>query len=210
MSDGEHRFITELNKEIGEYEARDDIVFEYKQHIYEMKREQPRHHEFTYDELVQRLGSPLQIAKMWKKEITVTPKKMQWLFIISNIVIFLSGTLLTISYHIFELAWIDQLWHTLTNISFIIMFVYLLFWGLLGYEIGKEFGHRGRRLLQRTFGICIIPNIVFMYLVVFKVLPHEWFDPLLNVPFIMICIVFTALLYPVSMMGYRWGRKASV
>src|SRR5690625_7968821 len=90
------------------------------------------------------------------------------------------------------------------------MLMYILFWGLLGYEIGKEFGHRGYRLLKKTFVISIVPNLLLMYLIVFKVLPYEWFQPLLSFPFIVTAMFFTGLLFPVRWFGYRWGRKVSV
>lgn len=210
MSDGEQRYIQELADQMRHHNNHDEIIFEYEQHIYEMNYELPQDEQLTYDQIVARLGEPEQIAKMWRSEIKATPKKMQWLFVLMNAVIFLGGVILTISYHVFEFTFIDQLWYSLTNASFIIIFIYILFWGLLGYEIGREFGHRGRRLLQKTFLICMIPNVLFMYLVVVKVLPYKWFDPLLNIPFIIVCIIFIGLLYPVSIFGYLWGRKGSV
>jgi|SRR5690625_1345656 len=209
MIDGEQQFISELKQNIRHQRLRQQITLEYEHHIYEMKQELQKE-TVTYEQLTSRLGTPKEIAKLWQEEIQSTPNKMQWLFVVSNISIFLLGVLLTVSYHLFDFHWIDELWAIDTKIPFLIMIVYLLFWALLGYEIGREFGHRGRRLLRRTFIICILPNLLFMYLIVFKVLPYEWFDPLLNVPFIILCIMFTGLLYPISMLGYFWGRRASI
>ncbi|MFZ3578358.1 hypothetical protein [Virgibacillus sp. DJP39] len=90
------------------------------------------------------------------------------------------------------------------------MFAYILFWSLIGYEIGREFGHGGHKLLRKTFVISIVPNLVLMYLTIFKLIPLEWFQPLLSVPFIAACVITTGFLYPVSWIGYQWGRKASV
>lgn len=207
MNDTEEQFIQELEKELGKYREKENIIAEYKHHVYELIEENG---QATYQDLVKHLGTPREIAKVWKQEHGVTPKKTQWLFVLLNISIFIGGTLLTISYHFFQWNWIRQLWNGLTEIPFILMIIYVLFWGLLGYEIGREFGHRGFRLLKNTFLIAIIPNIILMYLVVFKILPHEWFGSLLNVPFIIVCILFTGILYPVSLLGYRWGKKVSV
>lgn len=210
MSDSKQQFIKELSKEIGNHPSKEDIIAEYELHVYELLQEVPMDGKNAYDELVKRLGTPVDIAKSWKQEIGTTPKKTQWLFVLLNISIFAGGGLLTFSYNVFQWSWLERLWSGLTEVSLIIMLVYLLFWGLLGYEIGKEFGHRGHRLLQKTFIISVFPNIVLMYIVIFKILPYEWFGSLLSVPFIVLCITFTGVLYPVSMLGYRWGKKVSV
>lgn len=210
MNDKQQRFIRELEREIGNHPNQQDIIAEYELHVYELLQEVSTDEENIYDELVSRLGTPVEIAKVWKQETGITPKRTQWLFVLFNIAIFIGGALLTISYNVFHWSWLETLWSGLTEVSFIIMLVYVLFWGLLGYEIGKEFGHRGYRLLQKTFIISIVPNILLMYIVIFKIFPYEWFGSLLNVRFIVLCIVFTGVLYPVSLAGYRWGKKVSV
>src|SRR5690625_884168 len=210
MSDGQQKFLRELEKEIESHPDCEDILAEYEVHMYELLQEIPVDERYMYEELVSRLGTPQEIAKVWKQETGVTPKKTQWLFVFINIAIFIGGTLLTIIYNYFQWNWIEQLWSGLTEVSIVLMFIYTLFWGLLGYEIGKEFGHRGYRLLKRTFIISIIPNLLLMYLVVFKIFPYQWFGSLLNIHFILLCIAFTVILYPVSMVGYHWGKKVSV
>lgn len=210
MNVRQQQFIKELKREIGNHPNKSDIIAEYELHIYELLQEDPVIAENVYDELVKRLGSPVEIAKVWKQETGVTPRKTQWLFILVNILIFIGGTLLTIGFNVFQWNWLETLWSGLTEVSFMMMLVYLLFWGLLGYEFGKEFGHRGYRLLQRTFLLAVIPNFALMYLVVLKLIPYEWFGSLFSTPFIVLCIFFTIILYPVSMLGYRWGKKVSI
>lgn len=210
MSDEQGQFIKELEKEIGDHPNKQNIIAEYELHVYELIKELPMDDKNVYDELIKRLGTPVEIAKIWKQETGITPKKTQWLFVLLNLSIFAGGAVLTISYNVFHWDWLERIWSGLTEVSLIMMLIYLLFWGLLGYEIGKEFGHRGYRLLQKTFIISVIPNIVLMYIVVFKLLPYEWFGSLLSVPFIVLCIIFTGILYPVSMIGYRWGKKVSI
>jgi hypothetical protein len=92
----------------------------------------------------------------------------------------------------------------------LIALLYLFFWALLGYEIGRGFGHGGRTLLKKTFLLSLIPNILLMVLTVFEIIPHSWFAPLLTKTFIIACILFTIILYPISVIGYRWGKKASI
>src|SRR5690625_4387175 len=137
MNDAENQFIRELEKELGNFPDKGNIVAEYKLHIFELAEDNGT---ATYDDLIRKFGTPREIAKVWKQENGVTPKKTQWLFVLLNISIFLGGTLLTLCYHIFQWTWLQQFWSGLTEIPFLLMTVYVLFWGLLGYEIGKEFG----------------------------------------------------------------------
>lgn len=210
MTDGEQQFLQELDQAIGKHPEKQDIMAEYKLHVFDLMDELPGDESDTYEKIVNRLGTPEEIALLWKEETAVTPKKMQHLFVLCNIVIFMGGVLLTIGYNRFDWNWLERLWQGLTEVTSIIIIVYMLFWGLLGYEIGKEFGHRGYKILRRTFLFSIIPNLILMYLIVFKFIPYEWFRPLLTVPFIIVCIVCTAILFPISWIGYRWGRKDSV
>lgn len=210
MTEKSQKFINELTKEIGSHPDKENIIAEYEHHVYELLADLSPPEEDVYNVLVQRLGTPVEIAKSWQLEKNITPKKTQWLFVFLNAVIFIGGAFLTIGYNVFHWQWIEYIWTILTDVSFVVIFVYCLFWALLGYEIGKEFGHRGYRLLQKTFLISIIPNLLLMYLIVFKVFPHKWFEPVLSLPFIVICIILTGLLYPISWIGYRWGRKVSV
>ncbi|MFD1851693.1 HAAS signaling domain-containing protein [Oceanobacillus bengalensis] len=210
MIEPKQRFIQELDKAIGKHPQKVEILEEYEVHIYDLLQEFTEKDGSTYEQLISRLGSPEEIAKVWQEEKTITPRKTQWLFVIINTAIFAGGIFLTFIYNVFQWEWAEQLWEGLTDIPSIIIFVYILFWALLGYEIGKEFGERGYKLLKRTFWLSIVPNLLLMYLVIFKLIPHEWFQPLLSVPFIIVCIVFTGLLYPITWIGYRWGRKISI
>lgn len=208
MTTGDKRFFQELDQVLGKHPEKEEIIAEYRSHVYELLSEEDI--QDVYHEIVKRLGTPEEIAAIWKDEAKVTPKKMQLLFVILNVLIFLGGIILTIIYNVYHIEWIEVLWKRLTAVPSIIIMVYMAFWGLLGYEIGKEFGSGGLKILRRTFTYAIIPNLVLMYLIVFKLIPRDWFQPLLSGPFIVACIVLTIVLYPISWIGYRWGRKASV
>lgn len=210
MNIADQRFFQELSKEMGSHPDKQGVLVDYEMHVYEMIQEESIDEQNLYDELVERLGTPQEIAKAWRQETAITPNKMQWLFVIINAGIFTGGILLTLSYNMFHWGWVELFWEGLTGIPSILMFVYIMFWGLIGYEIGKEFGHSGYKLLRRTFIFSVIPNLLLMYLVIFKIIPHTWFQPLLSVPFIIACIIFTGFLYPVCLVGYKWGRKLSV
>lgn len=238
MNIRELKFMQELDKALGSHPEKENVIAEYEAHIYEVLREEhsvvmeggsevpmtaaidaeeeptsviAREDENAcYERLCQRLGNPSEIAAMWKNELQASARKMQWLFVVCNIALFAGGILLTVSYNLFDWHWVQRLWTALTDAAFLIMLTYIAFWGLLGYEIGKEFGHRGSRVLRKTFLLTIVPNLVLMYLTVFKFYPHDWFQPLLSAPFIVVCMVLTALLYPISWLGFRWGKKVSL
>ncbi|MDC3417239.1 hypothetical protein [Aquibacillus salsiterrae] len=205
------KFMKNLDQSLGNYPNKQEILMEYQLHVSEIiAEEDDANHQDQYLKIEQRLGTPAEIAKLWQEEIVITPRKTQLIFIIFNSCLFVGGGLLTIGYNLLDWSLIEITWSYLTSIPAIIIMIYLVFWALLGYEIGKEFGPRGRKMLKRTFLVCIAPNVLLMNLTVFGIIPMEWFQPLLNIKFILICIGFTALLYPISVLGYRWGKKASV
>jgi hypothetical protein len=205
---GDKLFFQELDQALGKHPEKQQIIAEYQSHVYELLLEEDI--KEAYEEIVKRLGTPEEIAALWKDEATVTPKKMQLLFVILNILLFLGGIVLTVIYNVYQVEWIDVLWNWITAVPSLIIIVYMAFWGLLGYEIGKEFGSGGLKLLRKTFTYAVIPNLVLMYLIVFKLIPYQWFQPLLNGQFIFVCILLTMILYPISWIGFRWGRKASI
>lgn len=210
MIGASERFLSELSVELGRLEARADILAEYESHLYELEAARLLDGADAYDVIVRELGSPRKIAEMWRQELGVTPRRLQGLFVGLNVFIFAGGALFVFLYHRFAFTWVDWLWDVVTSVPFLLVGAYALFWGLVGYEIGRAFGHGGKVILRRTYGVAMIPNIVLMYVVVFRIIPRAWFGDLLSVSFIAICIVATALLYPVAFLGYRWGKKVSI
>ncbi len=212
MERPKNEFLEKLADGLGTHQDKENILLEYESHIDEILIES---YDCTSEEevmnlLFTRLGSPEEIAKMWKDEFSVTPSNMKWLFILLNILFFGGGSLLTLAHNLYQWEWLAVIWNHLTAIPTLIAILYMFFWALLGYEIGKGFGHGGKRLLTRTFLLSLIPNLLLMILTVFHIIPHYWFAPLLTKTFIIACIIFTIFLYPVSWIGYRWGRKASI
>ncbi|SDM42631.1 hypothetical protein [Bacillus sp. OK048] len=212
MERPKNKFLAELDNGLGNHQDKKSILMEYEAHIdeiliesYDCKDEK----EMT-ERIRLRLGAPEEIVAIWKQELSVTPSNMKWLFIIMNILFFGGGSLLTYFHNVFQWKWLTVIWSHLTAIPTLIAFIYMFFWALLGYEIGKGFGHGGRRLLNKTFLLSLIPNLLLMILTVFEIIPHSWFEPLLTRTFILACILFTMLLYPISWLGFRWGKKASI
>jgi uncharacterized membrane protein len=212
MERQKNKFLKELEKGLRNHQDKQSILMEYEAHIEEILIESYdcKGEDEMMERILSRLGSPEEIAAMWKEELSVTPSNMKWLFITMNIFFFGGGTLLTLFHNLFQWNWLAAVWSHLTAIPTIIAFIYMFFWALLGYEIGKGFGHGGRSLLRKIFLLSLIPNLLLMVLTVFEIIPHSWFEPLLTKTFILACIIFTILLYPISWLGYRWGRKASI
>ncbi|MFT4415461.1 hypothetical protein ACLM5H_16500 [Fredinandcohnia humi] len=205
-------FLSVLAESLGRHPERESILNEYNGHLDELLGElwELDDEKAIRDQVYSRLGTPYEIAAMWKEELSVTPSKMKWLFIALNIFFFAGGGLFTLAHNLLEWRWLSGLWYQLTSVPILIALLYMLFWALLGYEIGKGFGHKGNRLMKRTFILALLPNLTLMVLTVFRIVPREWFSPLLTETFIAICIILTILLYPVCLISYRWGKKASV
>jgi hypothetical protein len=212
MEQLKNRFLLDLEKGLGSHPEKESILHEYEMHINEILLElfDNQNPEEVWGKMVSRLGSPDEIVQMWKEELSVTPSNMKWLFILLNIFFFALGSLLTLFHNLYQWEWLAAIWGHLTSIPTLIAFIYLFFWALLGYEIGKGFGHKGKKLLKKTFLLSLIPNLLLMLLTIFQIIPHTWFAPLLTNQFILVCIIFTVILYPVCWIGYRWGKKASI
>lgn len=212
MAQLKSEFLAELAKYLEHHEEKEMILQEYDAHLDELlvNLTHLKTEEEIRTEMFLRFGKPKEIAELWREELSVTPSNMKWLFLALNILLFGGGSLLTLAHNLFEWNWLTIVWTQLTSFPVLIAFIYMFFWALLGYEIGKGFGHKGRKLMEKTFFLALIPNLTLMVLTVFHVIPHEWFSPLLTRTFIMLCIALTILLYPVCLLSYKWGKKASV
>jgi hypothetical protein len=207
-----NEFLTELARSLGNHQEKESIVKEYEVHLDEFLLDLYKLEDESEMrvQIYLRFGTAEEIAAMWKEELSVTPSHMKWLFVLINIFFFGGGAVLTLAHNLFEWKWITILWAQLTSFPILIALLYMFFWALLGYEIGKGFGYKGKKLMKRTFLLALIPNLTLMVLTVFEIIPHEWFSPLLTETFMSICIFLTILLYPVCLVSYRWGKKASV
>ncbi|WP_458413318.1 HAAS signaling domain-containing protein [Schinkia sp. CFF1] len=205
-------FLTDLSRSLGNHPEKESIVKEYDAHLDELLVEfyNIEDQSEARAQVYKRFGTPDEIAAIWKEELSVTPSRMKWLFITVNILFFGGGAVLTLAHNLLDWVWLKSLWNQLTSIPIIIALIYMVFWALLGYEIGRGFGHKGKKVLKRTFLLALLPNLTLMFLTVFKFIPREWFHPLLTETFIGLCILLTLLLYPVCLLSYRWGKKASV
>lgn len=212
MEQLKNEFLAELASYLEYHHEKEEILQEYDAHLEELlgSLEHLKTKEEVLANVYSKFGEPKEIAEVWREELSVTPSNMKWLFIAVNILLFGGGALLTLAHNVFNWQWLTLLWTQLTSFPVLIALIYMFFWALLGYEIGKGFGHKGHSLMKKTFLLALIPNIILMVLTVFRIIPREWFSPLLSETFILLCIVLTILLYPLCLLSYRWGKKASV
>jgi uncharacterized membrane protein len=214
MIQSKHDYLIILEKQLKNANNRAELLQEFEVHISEMLEDMENsdglNEATAMVKIVERLGSPEQIATTYIQELEVTPTKIQSTFIAANLLFFIGGVCLTILYNLIPTLIIAELWTVLTSITSVLIILYMFFWVLLGYEIGKEFGVGGKELLRKTFYIALAPNLLLMALVVFRVMPFQWFDPLLTPSFIAVCILCTIFLYPISYAGFRWGTIRSI
>ena len=107
---------------------------------------------------------------------------------------------MTVFYQCIPSPTVHQLWFFFDKISVFIAFFYLFYWLLLGYEVGIEFGLGGKKLLKNTFYIALAPNLFLMVMALFRIIPPFVFALLLTSEFTAVCIYFTILLYPISIL----------
>ncbi|MED4402928.1 HAAS signaling domain-containing protein [Metabacillus fastidiosus] len=200
-------FLQELKKELPCNVNKEDIIAEYSVHLDEKMEECPH---LNWEDIVEQLGSPVEIAKQYEDSSLISTQFVQKNFVFCNFLFFIIGGLLTVGYHTFKHPIFTDTWLMLSKVSLVIVFIYTLFWIILGFEIGKEFGIRGKTLFSKTFLLCLIPNISLMIMTIFKMIPTAWFDPILTTPFIILCVLMTALLYPISRISYYIGVYRSL
>src|SRR5699024_3714460 len=141
MNEEAQRYINELQTELSDQKDYQAIVADYEAHIYEMLQHEHIPHNEVYETLVEHLGSPTAVAKIWRQETGHTPRKTHWLFVLLSIAIFVGGTVLLICLPLFGWKWLIHVWDTVANIQIFIFGLYAIFWSLLGYAMGKELEH---------------------------------------------------------------------
>ncbi|WP_445490957.1 HAAS signaling domain-containing protein [Niallia sp. 03133] len=214
MIASKQEYLHSLRKKLKNNKDQDEIVLEYDHHLSDLLEELYLKHQLDEKAamilVLDRFGTPEEIAQLYTEELVVTENKTKWIFFFGNLFFFTGGICLTIFYHFLSFPSIRRLWTFLTSIPFYLILLYLFFWLLLGYEVGKEFGLGGKKLLKKTFYISLAPNLLLMILVVFRIIPLTVFDPLLTPNFILLCIGATFFLYPISILGFRFGTIRSV
>jgi hypothetical protein len=197
-------FLSELDRLLPATVNKREIVREWDLHINEALEESDE------SEVIMNLGDPADIAKEYRNN---TPIQKNWIipfYIGCNALFFITGSLLTLAYHMTDHVIATLIWETLVMIAPGIIAGYLLFWVFLGFEIGRTYGMKGRKLLTKTVLLSMLPNVLLMVLTLYEWIPTNLFSPLLTPMFVLICVIFTFLLYPICRLAYRVGISRSL
>ncbi|PWA12055.1 hypothetical protein DCC39_08220 [Pueribacillus theae] len=160
--------------------------------------------------MIEQFGHPNELAAQFGKICTTAPNKVKLWLVLSNHFLFLMGACLTVCYHLGNMPFLQIAWEVLGQYSLLILFMYTGFWLFIGYQIGKEFGAKGKRILFETMSCALIPNLVLMFGILYGVFPTQWFSPFLTPSFVVACLGVTLLFYPFSQFGYYFGRHQAV
>ncbi|KKI93414.1 hypothetical protein WQ54_04030 [Bacillus sp. SA1-12] len=186
---------------------REEIVKEYELHIEEKLVDQPH---LSIEEVMAQLGDPVEIAKQYGEAEPISKGFISRNFVFCNFMFFFIGALLTFCYHVYEDSILSNAWGLLAKIPLTIVIVYTVFWMILGFEIGREYGLLGEKLFSNTVFISLIPNVLLMIMTLFHFIPVNWFQPILTPTFIAICVIMTFLVYPISKFFYYIGVRHSI
>ena len=135
MERPKNKFLEELAKGLGNHQDKKSILMEYEAHIDEIIIESYDCNDENemMERIISRLGSPEEIAAMWKEELSVTPSNMKWLFILMNILFFGGGSLLTLVHNVFQWKWLIghlESFNRYPNLNCLYLYVFLGFTGL--------------------------------------------------------------------------------
>ncbi len=201
------QFLETLKQALPNSVDKEEVIREYEIHIEEKRIDMPH---LTIDEIITQLGDPLDIAKQYEEVQPIAVRFVSRNFVFCNFMFFIIGSLLTVCYHLYEDSLLSEAWGLLAQIPLTIVIIYTVFWMMLGFEIGREYGLLGKQVFSKTVFISLIPNVLLMMMTLFHFIPTEWFQPILTPSFITICVIMTVLIYPISKLFYHIGVHRSV
>ncbi|HET7578826.1 MAG TPA: permease prefix domain 1-containing protein [Bacillales bacterium] len=208
MTPEKQRYLEELKKALGAEGQAEAVVKEINSHIEERMHDRMVFgikEEEALDEALQSLGSPRKLAKALMEGEASNRHTMRNVFIACNYLFFLGGTMLMIFSQILTLPIVHTVWESLTGVSGLILACYTGYWFYLGYEVGKQFGPNGKSLMNRTVLMSLIPNVLLMFLTLFRFIPQHLFNSMLTPEFVTVCVVATVFFYPISKAAYKIG-----
>lgn len=207
MIRSKERFLQDLEQSLPSSVNKTEVIKEYNLHIEEKLFDQPH---LKIEDVLEQIGDPVEIAKQYEDSLLIAKGFVSRNFVFCNFMFFFIGGLLTVCYHIFEDSLFSNAWGLLAQIPLTIVIVYTMFWMVLGFEIGREYGLLGKELFSKTVFISLIPNVLLMMMTLFHFIPVQWFQPILTPAFIMLCVIMTCLIYPISKLFYYIGVYRSV
>ncbi|AYK65733.1 MULTISPECIES: permease prefix domain 1-containing protein [Bacillus] len=160
--------------------------------------------------LLQAFGTPTDIVSSFKKIQPVTFRAFLMFHLFCNSALFAVGIAITIMHVWLESPFVQAVWKGISVSVWLILAAYMIYWVLIGYQGVKEFGKRGEKLVLHTILISMVPNVIFMLVFLFNVIPAALFQSLLTPWFVGTC-AFATLLFPLfGRMGCYIGRRQLV
>jgi hypothetical protein len=153
------------------------------------------------------LGSPLEVANGFSGIRPFSAGCCSRALLIQNGLLFLGGILVLAGQAVWgeKNAW--PLFSLIAQHKAEILIGYALYWLASGYFLGQRYGVTAERHVRKMVRLPLALNYLFMCLVLFQVLPRDWFGPLLTTPFLIACAVTTLLFSSLADLGCRWGRQ---
>lgn len=201
-----HQYIEQLEKELRQHPDRTEIIAEITVHMKEEMSAQNLPEKEAMAIIINKFGSPQELAGSFRQASLPSPQQVKVLFILFNIGVFIVGIAITFGHHLGNLSFFHWAWGALAQNSWWVLMTYTAYWILIGYHLGKEFGSQGKKLLTETVRLTIISNLFFMMIVLYGIMPIEWFRLFLTAPFFGACLIATILFYPISQAGFYLGK----
>ncbi len=196
-------FLSQLRVELEGHPMRDEIVAEYTDYIEQKHRDLllQGNNELQAEALVMsQLVDPKKIVAQFSSGRLKTKPILRKVLLV-NYSLFFLGILITMA----QSTVVSHLWFYLVEQKWVILGAYSLLWGCIGYLIGKKYGFKGKKLHKRIFQFSLIPNYLFMLIVLYMEPIQQWFQPLLTPGFVVMCIVVTLFFYPMSKVSFKMG-----
>lgn len=181
-------------------------IFSHVEESYRNMKEKGYSEEEIYERLQEEIGSPAEIAKACKQQAAPAANVFSIFFIMLNLFFFIGGVGVTVLYLFFDIPFLSVLWTS----KWTILCGYLIFWMILGYQGGREYGVNGERVINQTLFFALLPNLVFMLIVLGNLIPGKPYESMLTPGFFLACIISTFLFPAVSKIGFLIGRRILV
>ncbi|PLR91035.1 permease prefix domain 1-containing protein [Bacillus halotolerans] len=156
--------------------------------------------------LLRDFGTPDEIVSSFQKEQPVSARTFLLFHLFCNSALFAAGIIITVLHAWLESPFVHAVWKGISVSVWLILAAYILYWVLIGYQGVREFGQQGERLVLHTILISMVPNVIFMFVFLFDLVPAVLFQSLLTPWFIGACACATLLFPACGRIGCYFGR----
>ncbi|OLQ49693.1 hypothetical protein BHT94_07080 [Bacillus licheniformis] len=203
-------YLSEINnglKGLPEVEAVVDEIESHIEHHLFHSFQEGKSEEEAMETLMQAFGTPAEIVSSFKKEQPVSFRAFLMFHLFFNSTLFAVGIVITMMHVWLESPIVHAVWKGISVSVWLILAAYVIYWVLIGYQGMREFGKRGEQLVLHTILICMVPNIIFMLIFLFHLIPVVLFQSLLTPWFVGTCACATLLFPLFGRMGCYISRR---